>query len=1433
MLYTSWWVDIDMAISSRAKPGYRRPGTKQNNNRRNPSSPSSGSGSSVSRSHGNSITDYFAALRNSPGASRNTPSRTVSNAGSKRALTRSGQSVTNYFAALRSGSGSRSPGNSRNTPDRTVTSSTPSRTSGRRTQTAPHVQRHTAPISSGGSRSSSRSGSRTPGGSAPRSPGLSTPIRDRTRNDTPADSGGLIPSAYGYTQHGSDDGWSGTRNSDTHKLGLAHSRGPGNTAEQRADRQTDTNTRLHEPSADAAYGSHDSAYAPGGGKAVSDVAKTGQSMFSLLQNRIGSVVGGGAAFGLGGSTVTKDSGIDTVLGNVQDKIDSDIDDIMYVGDAVHGGLDFMYQTMRGAADSVSQGNLGSLDTKSYDNRLDLLAGGGAALLKDLQSKRGTDKTAGAWKDWSDSLGNTRADKDRSDKILDKLDAHTSDKMALDIAHDAGVSVLDAIKDSRGTDKTAGAWKEFSDKGISKDNVLVNKVSDIVGQTSDAIKDHPLTSKSSLVDNMVSGVGTGVAAAGAAMQEIIDNNSKLMAKIPAVTNSLAVGLGGSTDVKEWDKTLSDIMKTDGMTFSRGDIIKRDPSLIGPDQPHFDKLFLNNAVLGIDIENPKTRDHVGDLAASAHGAGAVFTDLLQTGIMAYKGFAEGPESANEHWDKYMGHSLLEFGMHQAVGLSTGEDMTEINKKQDKFLSDHDRVGGSVAGELLFAAGTGGQSLILKPMLQLGAKALAKYGVKGLLTGDAKPVVEGAKTIETVKTTIFDSSLIKQAQQMLGQAVSILPELSTASRRIAVTKGSDEAVIFEGNFVKGADRSSEITVNVLRHGNAAEPTNKILLQADKGMKLDGFDKLKNVPGGISGNFEHVARDFAGNAKPTPKVTKGTDQSKLISVGDTAEDMAVQSEIVNLARKPTQVDLAKNRGSDFWMNTGQVTEKLLENIKSGAVESGTKVTHIVDTYKQTLADALHWSNKSITDDALKLPTDIINKMAIGQTGRHLVDDVTKNTGRTPSGKNSHQTLNDILGASKTVKPDDEIADLAKAAKSADGSTGPTTITKNRDHVPTPTPKPGGGGGGTVLENWLNYGKQGGPGIIKPGATDGFGLGHWIGIGGATITGPVGGSGLDTDTGSGLNTGVIPENQGESIIDDVIPVQGEDLGQVHVPALGEKTVPVFGTDHSWRFDTDTSTKTTPITDVITSLRTSQRQKTIQDPIVVPEIPIIPIPIIPIIPTPYAPLLDDDLIPKERLKSKRKTVGYANNTFKDSFLGFADRSIITYGKTAKQASIGKNPKISLIKTQNIPDINKFKPHSGTNKFVPTAGTKFKPQSKSTSFVPAASNKSAPSNLVSDVLNKFKPQSKSTSFVPAASNKSAPSNLVSDVLNKFKPQSGKSMKFKAAVSKFVPIPSVNKFKPQSGKSMKFKPAVSKLPDYTKGFNPKSAKKGMAKNRLMKF
>ena len=283
-----------MAISSRAKPGYRRPGTKQNNNRRAGSSSGGSSsrsssglnivgrktngywstgGSRVSDSRLNRYSNVISSGGSrgggsrSPGNSRNTPSRTVSNDGAKRAITRSGQSVTDYFAALRSGS--RSPGNSRNTPDRSVSDS--------------GAQRNINP-------SAVRSGSRSPGVSSPRTPAGSAPSRNRNQNNTPADSGGLIPSAYGYTQHGDSSGWSGTRNSDAHKLGFAHSRGPGNTADQRADRQTDTNTRLHTVSPEKVQNSGDVAHGSDG-TVVSDVAKTGQGMYSVLQNRVGSVVG--------------------------------------------------------------------------------------------------------------------------------------------------------------------------------------------------------------------------------------------------------------------------------------------------------------------------------------------------------------------------------------------------------------------------------------------------------------------------------------------------------------------------------------------------------------------------------------------------------------------------------------------------------------------------------------------------------------------------------------------------------------------------------------------------------------------------------------------------------------------------------------------------------------------------------------------------------------------------------------------------------------------------------------------------------------------------------------------------------------------------------------------------------------------------------------
>ena len=113
--------------------------------------------------------------------------------------------------------------------------------------------------------------------------------------------------------------------------------------------------------------------------------------------------------------------------------------------------------------------------------------------------------------------------------------------------------------------------------------------------------------------------------------------------------------------------------------------------------------------------------------------------------------------------------------------------------------------------------------------------------------------------------------------------------------------------------------------------------------------------------------------------------------------------------------------------------------------------------------------------------------------------------------------------------------------------------------------------------------------------------------------------------------------------------------------------------------------------------------KTVPDVPVIPKIPIIPLPI----PKPNLPIFDE-LIPKVKKKYNRKTTGFSNNSFKNTFFGFADRADISYGKNSKQAVLEKGSKLSLIKTQ-----------AGSKNFKPTKKLKFKP-GKKISFKPTKS-----------------------------------------------------------------------------------------------------------------
>ena len=1399
-----------MAISSRAK---------RNNNRGSSSRSSSGlnivgsktngywstGGSRVSDSRANRYSNVISSSGSrgggsrSPGNSRNTPSRTVSNAGAKRTITRSGQSVTDYFAALRSGS--RSPGNSRNTPDRSVSDS--------------GAQRNINP-------SAVRSGSRSPGVSSPRTPAGSAPSRDR--NNTPADSGGLIPSAYGYTQHGDSSGWSGTRNSDAHKLGFAHSRGPGNTADQRADRQTDTNTRLHTVSPEKVQNSGDVAHGSDG-TVVSDVAKTGQGMYSVLQNRIGSVVGSsdvrdykfptdsdvnsklgslfgwydsvqspdGAAVGLGGSAVSKDSGIDSILGNVQGKINSDIDDVINLIENKDGEKksDAWQDWSKDLGVSENDKKKNDALLKKIGNTTDGAAFGSRGIAgssrispeRDVKTDALLKKIGGTT---DGAAFGSRGAAGSSELHIDSVNGHvglTPATLVSDMAHGFGAAWMKNMGDFTGVnkdhDKISAEWKKWTDStGVSESDRIKN--AELLAKVSD---NTALSSRGSAVDfdlksNAVKGDGKDM------VNSILGDADKALTKFGDVTNTGATGRLGHV----------------------GD-------LIGPEQPFQDKWFGKNKVFGLsDDDNP-----------FLHAVLSVPVDTYHAAQMLAKWDGE---KAREYGDEYLGGSGVDYLFNKAIAHVF--DDQELHEHTDKFYADWDpntfkgqqKIAGTIMGEALIAAAT------------LGTGQAVKGALMGGLKGGLHASKHGASVVKGFEH--LDDILGKAASRMNDSMYDLASDLSTATKRVFVPRKfeitpdnlKNDAVVFEGKFTPdnlakfGNNRrgNDDVLMSIISEKKDV-PFGHEIIKTSPDIKIPNTKDVKYMPGGWQKKPDRV---FDKSGMSGPKVP---DDVALISKTDSAKDMALFKEIDHVADVPKtgaayRENIARGGGTKYVTNKKPITDKY--NIEQAAwlAKEGIKkeTPYMAQSAKFTFGELARFGNRSVKLDDYP----VFKAIPEQNTGISTVGDFLKKGGGAAQhgakldGPKSRNTLTDLFKHKPDTKPDTGsiqfAEDIIKRNKDIDtkggkgtGGGGKSAPQKYGD----PTPSPRGnideavdtylhgrnipGGGGPKIPGWGDVGL----GLGSIGSGLGTGLGSGLGSGSGTI---FDGS---TGVGEGLKDGIIPglgdglkggqgTGTGTGILDGLKDGQGTgtDLGQ------GTGTLGDWDWSWVWDFGQGTATKTTPGTILDTPVipKTALRQRTVQNPIVKPVVkPVVPIiPIIPIVPTPLLPQ-PDEIEPMIKPKSNRKTIGYANNTFKDSFLGFADRGIITYGKAAKQASIGKNPKISLIKTQNIPDINKFKPHS-----------------KSTKFVPTASNK----------------------FVPSA-NKSAPSNLVSDVLNKFKPQSGKSMKFKAAVSKFVPIPSVNKFKPQSGKSMKFKPAVSKLPDYTKGFNPKSAKKGMAKNRLMKF
>ena len=846
-----------MAISSRAKPGYRRPGTKQNNNRRAGSSSGGSSsrsssglnivgsktngywstgGSRVSDSRVNRYSNVISSGGSrgggsrSPGASRNTPSRTVSNAGAKKAITRSGQSVTDYFAALRNGSGSRSPGNSRNTPDRSVSNS--------------GAPRNTNP-------SATRSSSRSPGASAHRTPAGSAPSRnrDRNQNNTPADSGPIIPSAYGFTEHGDGYGWSGTRNSDAHKLGFAHSRGPGNTAEQRADRQTDTNTRLHTVSPEKVQNSEDIAHGSDG-TVVSDVAKTGQGMYSVLQDRIGSVIGGardhslptdadvnskldslfgwhnkvqspdGAAVGSRGSTFTKDSGIDSILGNVQNKINSDIDDVINlienkdgkrksdawqdwsknlgVSDADKKKNDALLKKIGGTTDGAAFSSRGIAGSSRISPERDVKT-------DELLKKIGGTTDGAAF--------SSRGAAGSSELHIDSVNGHvglTPATMVSDIAYGFGDAWIKNMGDFIGVnkdhDKTSAAWKKWSDStGVSKSDRIKNaELLAMVGDNT-AIGSRGSAGGIDLKSNAVKGDGKDM------VNSILGDADKALTKFGNVTNTGATGRLGHV----------------------GD-------LIGPEQPLQDRWFGKNKVFGLsDDDNP-----------FLHAVLSVPVDTYHAGQMLAKWDGE---KAREYGDEYLGGSGADYLFNKVIAHVF--DDQELHEHTDKFYADwnpntfkgQQKIAGTIMGEALIAAAT------------YGVGSGIKHGVMGGLKGGLHASKHGASVVKGFEH--LDDILGKAASRMNDSMYDLASDLSTATKRVFVPRKfeitpdnlKNDAVVFEGKFTPdnlakfGNNRrgNDDVLMSIISEKKDV-PLGHEIIKTSPDIKIPNTKDVKYMPGG-----------------------------------------------------------------------------------------------------------------------------------------------------------------------------------------------------------------------------------------------------------------------------------------------------------------------------------------------------------------------------------------------------------------------------------------------------------------------------------------------------------------------------------------------------------------------------------------------------------
>ena len=523
----------------------------------------------------------------------------------------------------------------------------------------------------------------------------------------------------------------------------------------------------------------------------------------------------GAAVGLGGSAVSKDSGIDSILGNVQGKINSDIDDVINLIENKDGEKksDAWQDWSKDLGVSENDKKKNDALLKKIGNTTDGAAFGSRGIAgssrispeRDVKTDALLKKIGGTT---DGAAFGSRGAAGSSELHIDSVNGHvglTPATLVSDMAHGFGAAWMKNMGDFTGVnkdhDKISAEWKKWTDStGVSESDRIKN--AELLAKVSD---NTALSSRGSAVDfdlksNAVKGDGKDM------VNSILGDADKALTKFGDVTNTGATGRLGHV----------------------GD-------LIGPEKPLHETLFEDNKVLGFsDEDNP-----------FLHAFGSVFTDVYHSGQMIGKWDGE---KAREYGDKYFGGSVVDYGINKVVASIFNDQ--ELHEHTDKFYADWNP--NTFKGQLKIAGSLVGEAALAVSTLGIGSS------IKGTVLGGLHTTKHGAKLANVIEGV--DDVLGRAANYMNDSIYDLASDLSTPIKRVFVPRKleitpdtlKNDVVVFEGKFdgidniARGSNRGKDDVVMSVIGEKKDVPLGHEIIKTSPEIKLPNTKDVKYMPGG-----------------------------------------------------------------------------------------------------------------------------------------------------------------------------------------------------------------------------------------------------------------------------------------------------------------------------------------------------------------------------------------------------------------------------------------------------------------------------------------------------------------------------------------------------------------------------------------------------------